>query len=168
MPWIRRLGRPVVSNQTTDRPLRVLLLPRQPWPDLPPNLAPDTHPAYEELYEHMAEAGVEMHLAPVLRPPWNPFGNSHALICGIDPLRALRIMLAHREYDAVLAYFESPVLPFVLLRRALFYSRPLVIADIGLSAGWRIRDRILDLVVPRVDGAILLGRNQIDVLRQRW
>lgn len=168
MPWIRRLGRPVPVSHAAGRPLRVLLLPRQAWPEAPNDALPGAHPAYEELFEHMAAAGVEMFLAPILPVPWNPLANSHAVVSGIDPLRAIRIMLAHRDFDAVLGYFESPALPFVLLRRLLFYRRPIVIADIGLSQGWAIRDRILDLVVPRLDGMILLGANQADAIRQRW
>jgi len=116
----------------------------------------------------MAAAGVEVHLAPVMKFPWNPFAHKHAVASGIDPMRAGRIMLAHRDFDAVLTYFESPALPFVLLRRLFFYRRPIVITDIGLNPGWRLRDTILNLVVPRLDGMVLLGNNQMDAIRQRW
>lgn len=172
MPWIRPLGHAVTAgNAPTDprrRPLRVLLLPRQPWAEAPPDEAPDSHPAYEALFDHMAAAGVEVHLAPVHRRPWNPLAGGHNVAWGIDPLRALRIMLAHRDFDAVMTYFESPALPFALLRRLFFYRRPVVVADIGLTPGWKLRDRILDFVVPRVDGIVILGNNQIPEIRGRW
>ena len=168
MPWIRRLGRETPSIDPTAPRLRALLLPRLPWATAPQGANPDDHPAYEELFEHMAAAGVEMHLAPILPRPWNPMAGHHAVMSGIDPLRGLRIMLAHRRFDAIVTYFESPALPFALLRGPLLYRRPVIVADIGLIPGWRIRDRILDAVVPRLDGILVLGQNQVDAIHHRW
>jgi len=171
MPWIRPLGHIPASDTASAagrRRLRVLLLPRQPWAEAPADATPDSHPAYEELFDHMAAAGVEVHLAPVHARPWNPLAGRHTVAWGIDPLRAIRIMLAHRDFDAVVTYYESPALPFALLRRLFLYRRPVVVADIGLTAGWKLRDRILDIVVPRVDGVVVLGTNQIAEIRRRW
>ena len=171
MPWIRPLGHVRASDTAPGaerQRLRVLLLPRQPWAEAPADAQPDSHPAYEELFDHMAAAGVEVHLAPVHTKPWNPLAGRHTVAWGIDPLRAIRIMLAHRGFDAVVTYYESPALPFALLRRLFLYRRPVVVADIGLTAGWTLRDRILDIVVPRVDGVIVLGANQVAEIRRRW
>jgi glycosyltransferase involved in cell wall biosynthesis len=100
--------------------------------------------------------------------PWNLFAGSHALFEGLDPVRALRVLLRERRCDAVLAVFEAPAVVVVALRRLFRFRPPIVMLDIGLGGHWAIRDRILDFVVPRVDAIIVLGRNQVDYIRGRW
>jgi hypothetical protein len=50
----------------------------------------------------------------------------------------------------------------------LGFRPPIIITDIGLLPGWAIRDRVLDLLVPRTDGIIVLGRNQINIIGHCW
>jgi glycosyltransferase involved in cell wall biosynthesis len=97
----------------------------------------------------------------------NPFSGRHPLVQGIDPLRTLRVLLRHRHVDAVIAVFEGPAVLPALLRR-LFRFRPrLLMWDLGLT-DWRLRRRIQDLVIPRLDEILVLGSNQTADIVARW
>jgi glycosyltransferase involved in cell wall biosynthesis len=99
--------------------------------------------------------------------PLNPLAGRHPLLEGLDPLRALQVILTRRRCDAVLVVFEAPAVFLLLLRKIFRFKPPIVMLDIGLGT-WPLRNRIQDYVVPRLDGIVVLGRNQVEHVRQKW
>jgi glycosyltransferase involved in cell wall biosynthesis len=54
------------------------------------------------------------------------------------------------------------------MRKLFAFKVPIGVIDIGLTESWKIRERILDFVVPRVDAIFVLGSNQIEYIKSRW
>lgn len=86
----------------------------------------------------------------------------------MDPTRTLSVLTRARNADIAVAIFEGPALPLVLLRRLFFWRVPLVLWDIGLTESWPLRERMLNLVVPRVAGIFVLSRSQVTYIMRRW
>jgi glycosyltransferase involved in cell wall biosynthesis len=110
--------------------------------------------------------GIFPDLIDPLPRPWNPWSGRHSLYAGIDPLRAIRLLVSLRRYDAVLSVGESSALVLALLKRVLRLRTPIVVWDPALGGTWRMRRRILDIVLPRVDRILVVGSNQIDHLHR--
>jgi hypothetical protein len=122
----------------------------------------------EKLYAEFLEQGI---LIDVLQPcakPWNPLSDKHPLLAGIDPVRSMRVLLGSRDYDLVLCNFESPAAILLLLRNIFHFRPAIVMVDLGLTPGWTLRDRLLDVVIPRIDGIITLGEVQVKRINERW
>lgn len=153
---------------TPSQPLRVLLLPPIAWqPDRDAyrsGCGPDPFAVVERLATH----GIEALLIDPGRRPLNPFAGRHSLLEGLDPLRALRTLVRYRNIDLAVAVFEGPALPLELLRGVFRWRVPVVLWDIGLTETWRLRERILDRVVPRVAGIFVLSANQQPYIAARW
>lgn len=147
---------------------RVLMLPPIDWLPYRRSQQPDVGPDMAALERLLAAEGVDVTILDPLAFPWNPLGRKHPLLRGIAPLRSLRVLLAHRRCDAVVAVFEGPALLPALLRRMLAFRPRLLMWDIGLTDSWRLRRRIQDLVVPRVDEILVLGSNQIAHIAGNW
>ena len=156
------------SKPAEARPLRVLMLPPNKWGPSWRAFHPGEGPDPVELTRQFSALGIELELIDPGDRPWNPFSGQHPLFEGLDPVRAVRILAGRRDCDLVLACFESPTVPLLLLRRVAAFPPPIVMVDVGLAGGWAIRDRVLDFVIPRIDGIIVLGSNQVDYIRQRW
>jgi hypothetical protein len=115
----------------------------------------------------LSKEGIEITILDPLPFPLNPFAGRHPLVQGIDLLRTLRVLLYHRRVDAVIAVFEGPAMLPALLRR-LFRFRPrLLMWNLGLT-DWRLRRRMQDLVIPRLDEILVLGSNQMADIAARW
>src|SRR5262249_38251592 len=114
------------------------------------------------------ELGIETLLLDPANRPWNPFAGRGSLLEGLDPLRALRVIVRERHCDLVISVFESPAVPLVLLRRFLGYRPKIAVWDLGLADNSRLRQFYLNLVVPNVDGIMVLGSNQKDIIGDRW
>jgi glycosyltransferase involved in cell wall biosynthesis len=91
--------------------------------------------------------------------PWNPLAKKGTLLAGLDLLRALKVLLFDRRADVIVSVFESNVF-FVLMLRKLFRFKPKIALWEVSGRGWRIRDKILDYVVPRVDQVFVLTEAQ--------
>jgi glycosyltransferase involved in cell wall biosynthesis len=129
---------------------------------------PDAPVSVAKLNARFRDQGLFVDQLDPYGKPWNPFAKSHTLLSGIDPIRSLGVLIGRRAYDAVITDFESPALVPLLLRGVARYRLPIVMVDIGLAPGWNLRDKILDVVVPRIDGIVALGRVQVNYIQQRW
>ena len=90
----------------------------------------------------------------------------HNAYRGIDFLRALRVLLFHRRAACVVGHVES--LAVILLLRRLFWFTPKVVVwEVPWSSGWRFRDAITGIAVPRADLNVVFGSNQVDLIRTR-
>lgn len=116
----------------------------------------------------LEQEGFEVSLEDSLGLPFNPLVNVHEFYSGLDPVRAGRIAMRVRQYDAVLCVGDSTAFAFVLLRRALGLRVPIVLIDPALSDGYPRRKRLQDYVLPRVDHVVVYGRSQIDYLRREY
>ena len=148
--------------------LKVLIVPagklKPKWDAFRPGQAEDLR----RVDRIFATRGIDVKLIDPLGWPWNPLANGHSLFRAIDPLRALRILCFERKADVVVTYFESGALLLLLLRGLFRFKAPIVVHDIGLTESWRLRERILDFVIPRADGLVFLGSNQVEYARRRW
>jgi len=100
--------------------------------------------------------------------PLNPFRNYHALFSGIDPLRALKVFLNYKKYDAIFCVGESSALAFLFYKSLFKIKIPVLVLDPALSLGWRPRKKILDFVIPRADKIIVFGKNQKKFIYNQW
>jgi glycosyltransferase involved in cell wall biosynthesis len=129
-----------------------------------PGVTPDPFEVYEQLARH----GIDAVLIDPGRRPLNPFAGGATLLEALDPLRALRVLLRERRADIVISVFEGAALPLVLLRRLTAFRVPIVLWDLGLTEHWKLRERVLDLTVPQVDGIFVLSASQQPYIRARW
>jgi glycosyltransferase involved in cell wall biosynthesis len=116
----------------------------------------------------LADKGID--LTTLVPGPWpiNPFGRSHSLLRGLDPVRSLRVLLRERHHDLVISIMEGPAVPLLLLRRLAGFTTPILLWDIAPSETWRLRRRLLDFVVPRIDGLLVLSSIQPGYIARRW
>ena len=129
-----------------------------------PGVTPDPF----EVYERLAQHGIDTVLIDPGRRPLNPFAGGATLLEALDPLRALRVLLRERRADIVISVFEGAALPLVLMRRLMAFRVPIVLWDLGLTESWKLRERVLDRTVPRVDGIFVLSASWQPYIGARW
>ncbi len=155
----------IISPQ---RDLLVLVVPAHGmaalWPDAPPTNRPDRR----RVYRLLDGMGFRSRLIDLNPFPWNPWEHANSLFRAIDPVRAARIMLRHRDADVVVAFYESAALAMLVLRRLLRFRAKVVVVDVGLTRTWRLRRRVLDVVVPRADALLVYGTNQVAFIHEQW
>jgi glycosyltransferase involved in cell wall biosynthesis len=120
------------------------------------------------LYEILAENGIDSEIIDPYQRPWNVLAGRGTVLESLDPLRALRVLTGRRKIDIVVSVFEGGSVPLVLARRLMGFHAPVVLWDIGLTEAWRLRERLLDIAVPRVDGILVLSSNQKPYIESRW
>ncbi|MBV9250059.1 MAG: glycosyltransferase family 4 protein [Acetobacteraceae bacterium] len=157
-----------ISAPTSSEPIRVIMLPPLPWQPERLRNRLGNGPDRDTLDRLFAKNGVEIVNIDPCRRPWNPFAGAHSLLQGLDPLRALRVLLFERDCDAIWACCESPSLILLLLRRVLRFRKPVVAVDVGFDVGWRLRRWVMALLMPRLDGLITLANTHVDLARSRW
>lgn len=160
------------TGQTTDaavRRLRMLMLPSVRWGPNWDAFTPGAYPDPVLMYQLLArDHGIDTTLIDPFGLPWNPFAGRHQVLAGLDPARTLSVLTRHRRADLVLACFEPGAAALLALRRLARFRAPVAVVDIGLTETWRLRERLLDFVVPRANAIYPLGRNQVDYIRRRW
>ena len=150
------------------RSLRVLIVPQVRWTPYWNSFVPGSGPDPFLIYNRLRELRIETSIVDPAKRPWNPFSGGGSLLEGLDPMRALRVLTRERRCDLVVSVFESPAVPLVLLRRPLGYRPKIALWDLGLADNSRLRQLYLDLVVPKVDGIMVLGSNQKSLIESRW
>jgi glycosyltransferase involved in cell wall biosynthesis len=78
---------------------------------------------------------------------------------GFDIVRTICLLLFDRRVDIVVSVGESNILFALLLRSLLAFKPPLVLREIS-ALGWRPRDKVVDVVLRRVDRILLLTQQQ--------
>jgi glycosyltransferase involved in cell wall biosynthesis len=148
--------------------IRIVVLPNQPWQPYIASYRPGEAPDPNRLRRLMAERGIDFEEIDPYPPPRNPWGRSHPLYAGLDPLRTLRVLLRHRRADGVVSVFESGSLFLLLLRRLFRFRPPVMLWDVSEDDGWRPRRLILDLVMPRMDKLLALTWQQQQATGQHY
>ena len=147
---------------------KVVVLPPIAWLPARREHRPDLGPDLASLERGLAAHGVDAVILDPMRRPWNPLHGRGPVLQGIDPLRALRVLLFHRHVDAVLCVFEGPALVLAVLRGIMRFRPKVVMWDLILGGGWRLRSRMQDVIVPRVDEIVVLGSNQVAAIDGQW
>jgi hypothetical protein len=156
-------------SSRNGRRLRVLLLPniswRPTWHSFRRGEAPDPVEIWTIL---RAQYGIDCDLLDPYPWPWNPLARTHPLLQGLDPLRGLETLYKSRRYDLILAFSEAPALLLVLARWFFRNRVRVAVCDPGVTQNWPLRERLLDLVLPRLDAIFVLGSNQKHYIERRW
>lgn len=129
---------------------------------------PDEFPDPLRLDSELAALGIRSSVIDPHSRPLNPFAGMASLLQSLDPLRALRILTFNRRADFIISVFEGAALPLLLLRRIMFFRPRIILWDIALTEDWRLRRRILDFVVPRCDGIMVLNSSQLRYIKSNW
>ncbi len=124
-------------------------------------------PRHQRSESVLADAGFAIETIPAYGWPWNPAARMHNAYLGLDPLRALHVLLRRRDAAVVCAHMESALL-ILLLRRVLRFRPPVVIWEVPWSAGWRYRALVSRLAIPRADCSVVFGSSQIGLLRSTY
>ena len=130
-------------------------------------ISADMRPNHQFFEYVFSEAGFEVDTVPAYDWPWNPAARMHNAYLGLDPLRALRILLTHRSAAIVCAHLESALL-LLLLRRLLRFRPPVVIWEVPWSPGWTFREVASCLAIPRADCCVVFSSNQVKMLQARY
>ena len=161
--------RPAEARSADEgRRLRVVLLPSNPWQPMRDAWRPDSGPDPMGLYRELAARGIDTFLIDPGRRPLNPFAGENTVLQAIDPLRALRVLTSWRDMDLVLTSFEGAALPLERARRLFRFRVPVVMWELGLTEDWKLRERVLDQVVPRTAGVFMLSASQAEYIARRW
>ncbi|MCW3476928.1 glycosyltransferase family 4 protein [Limobrevibacterium gyesilva] len=150
------------------RRLRVVVLPNLPWQPYMESFRPDEAPDPGRLHRLLAERGIDFVVVDPLPSPYNPWGRAHPFFAGLDPLRALIVLLRHRSADLVISVFESGAVVLLLLRRLFFFRPPVALWDVSEDSLWRPRRFALNLVLPRIDKLLALTRQQKTATQRRY
>lgn len=150
----RRLGVVVLPNRSRNSSAEEYRLGQAPDPD-----------RFRQL---LAERGIESIVLDPLLPPYNPWGRGHPFFAGLDPVRALTVLLHHRSTDLVISVFESGALLLLMLRWLFFFKAPVVLWDVSVGSAWRPRRLVLGLVLPLVDRIFSLTEWQKAATEQQY
>jgi len=148
--------------------LRALFLPPMAWSPYRRTFVLGEGPNPLEVYDVLQERGIESEILDPHAWPINPFSGKNTLLDSLDVSRAVRVLTKRRHVDIVVSVAEGGAVPLVLARAALAFRPPVVLWDIGLTEAWKLRQRVLDIAVPRVDGIMVLSSNQTQYIERRW
>jgi glycosyltransferase involved in cell wall biosynthesis len=151
-----------------ERPLRVAWLYPRPKRHFLEAYRRGEEPDQLSAIDTVRDFGMVPTLVDPLPRPWNPFAGRHSLWSGIDPLRAVRLVLSRRHYDLFLSVGESSALILLLLRSAFRFRQPVVVWDPALGGNWTPRRKILDYVLSRADRILVVGENQCAHVRAHY
>lgn len=148
--------------------IRAVFLPPMAWkPELNSYIQGESPDPFQ-LYAELRKQGIDASVSDPFPRPWNPFAGKDTLFESLDPLRALKWVLRQRRADILVSVFEGAAAPLGILRSLGILKIPVCLWDIGLTETWRMRQHIIDITVPRVDGIMVLGNSQERYIRQRW
>jgi glycosyltransferase involved in cell wall biosynthesis len=146
----------------------IVNLPPQRWQAIRLAQLPGEGPDPFWIEREFERAGFDFETIDPYPKPWNPGAGRHGAYMGIDPLRALRVLLARRKAGIILTGSESPALLLTALRRFFFFRAPIVIWEMSWSPGWAFREWLCRQTVPKADRTIVVGSNQIGLAQQQF
>ena len=163
------MGRPREEEGPNPAPTRRLVVQLVNIARLPdrheflPEPAPDRH-CVPEL---PAASGLTTEIVTIQGQPWNPAAHLHEAFAGLDPLRALRILLTRRKAALICAHLESAVV-LLLLRRLFRLRSPIVVWEVPWSPGWRYREFVNRLAVTRADCSVVYSSSQVALVKKTF
>ncbi len=147
---------------------RVLMIPSTQWLPYRKTVERDGGPVPQRLDAALEHLGWHVDILDPGTRPWNPFGGMNPLLQSLDPLRALKILTRKRDYDLIVSVFDGNAIPLLMLRHIFGFRTKIILWDLGLTETWRLRMRVLDYVVPRIDGVMVLATRQKHYIEAKW
>ena len=147
--------------------MKIAFAPSIPWMNDRINYKPGTSPDPTRLEQLLRDQEIESIIIDPHGKPWNPFAGKNTFLQSLDPLRALDIAYRQSDLDAVVSVFEGAATALGLLRPISRYRPKILMWDIGLT-DWRLRNKIINLTLPRIDHLMVLGNNQIDHIARHY
>ncbi len=120
-----------------------------------------------EINPALAAAGFQVQTIRPFGWPWNPFARMHNAFRGLDPLRTIYVLLRCRNVALVCGHLESCAL-LLFLRRVFFFRPPILVWEVPWSPGWRYREAVSRLALPRADGAVVFSTSQIELVQKHF
>jgi glycosyltransferase involved in cell wall biosynthesis len=143
----------------------LVFLPPANWPAIQPEVNPDTTLDAEVGRRRLVELGANVRVVNPFGFPWNPLARKGGYLCGLDPLRALRVLFTCRKASAIIGVTESSALVLLLLRRLFFFKPKIILWDASLGNPWGFLHKVQKLVFPRADGFLMLTQRQCELMR---
>lgn len=147
--------------------MKIIFAPSIPWLPEQSNFIEGSCPNPLKFYELLRKYDIESVIVDPLPFPLNPFSGKNTLLQSIDPLRACQIALRERDVDVIVSVFEGAACSLGALRKFLSPNTSLVMWDIGLT-NWKLRNKIINFTLPKIDTLLVLGHNQIDYIKNTY
>jgi glycosyltransferase involved in cell wall biosynthesis len=139
--------------------VKVVFLPNVKMANKRANIIIEDGPNPLREIQGFAKNGVSFFERDLHSFPLNLLANKGSFLAGLDPLRALKVLLFDRHADVIVSVFESNIF-FILLLGRFFRFKPKVVLWEVSGRGWPKRDKVLDYVLPRVDHVLVLTKHQ--------
>lgn len=147
--------------------MNVLFAPSNHWIPEQKSFLPGTGPDPLLLYRCLADQGIDATFMDPHFFPWNPLAGKGTVLESIDPLRAMRIAVQHRDVDVVVSVFEGAAASLRPIKTLMRLDAAVVQWDIGLT-DWSLRNKIINFALPGLDELLVLGQNQIDYIKSKY
>jgi len=147
-----------MNNIKKSYPIRVVALTNTRQTERTTKFVPGEAPDPRREFETLWKFGIIFEISDLNKFPLNPMARRGTFYAGFDLVRALKILLFARNADVILCIFENTALFLVLLRRVFLFRAKIALLEVS-PRGWRLRNWVLDYVVPRVDKIIALTRH---------
>lgn len=164
----KRRRPPYGRAMPAGRPLKAIFAPSSRWGDMRAGHRPGDEPGMRPLFDALRAEDVEPIVVDQGEWPLNPLARRGPALASLDPGRAVRLGLFHRDADIIVSVFEGAAWSLVKLRRLLGYRVPIVIWDVSLTESWKLKERILDATIPKIDNVFLLDSSQAAYVERRW
>jgi glycosyltransferase involved in cell wall biosynthesis len=115
----------------------------------------------------LAKAGLDVTTILPFSWPWNPFAKKHNAFRGLDPLRAIRVLLTQQSVDLVCAHLESAAV-LILAKKLFLFRPPILIWEVPWSPGWKFREKLSQFVIPRADYCVVFSKSQIGLIHKAF
>src|SRR5262245_2408919 len=130
--------------------------------------SPSNFPDGSDALLYLEDEGFQVSIEESCGRPFNPLVRMHEFYSGLDPVRALRVALRARGYDAAVCVGDASAFVLLWLRERLGFRLPVVLIDPALSTDYPRRKRLQDYVLPRVQRVVVFGRAQLDHLAREY
>ena len=147
--------------------MKIIFAPSISWLSDRKNFVTGAGPDPTQLDFLLRKEGIDPITLDPHKWPWNPFSGNDTLLQSLDPLRALKIAYGYPGVDAVISVFEGAAATLGLLRPFALHRPKIIMWDIGLT-DWRLRNKIINMTLPRIDHLMVLGANQIDYIAKNY
>ena len=147
--------------------MKVLFAPSIPWISTHKKFVVGTGPDNMLLFKILNSCGIECFFADPSGKIFNPFFRNNAFLQSIDPIRACKICLIHRDIDVVVSVFEGAATSLSAIRGLLNSRTAIAMWDIGLT-NWKIRNQVINFTLPRIDKLMVLGSNQVEYINKNY
>jgi len=147
--------------------MKAIFSPSIPWLNTLNNHQNGIGPDPSHLFKLLESQGIEVKIIDPTRGFKNPFDGKDTLLQSIDPWRALSTAFGERDANVVVSVFEGAAISLSAIRWTMQPRTSLVMWDIGLT-DWRLRNKLINFALPKIDELMVLGVNQVDYIKKTY